>query len=324
LQPFRPFFRNPHLATMAGNFWPRPEVEKRWPVETVLYRTEPDVQILVHFQRPSPQPKGEILIVHGLEGSSLSGYARSMAYEALHRGYSVGRLNLRGCGGTEHLAASNYHGGQTSDVLAVLRQRRETSKRRLFLVGYSLGGNIALKLAGELGEAAADLLSGVCSISAPIDLAACAAALERRQNFIYQDRFLSRLKERIRERHLQAPETYAIEHLSKIRTITDFDNCYTAPLFGFGTAANYFRTQSSNQFLDHIRVPALLIQAQDDPLIPFSIYDHPAFARNSHLRLAAPAHGGHVGFIARGRPRFWVDHAVLDWVEQIAGQDQGL
>jgi uncharacterized protein len=303
---------------MAGNFWSRPEVEQRWPVESVLYRTEPDVQILVHSQRPAGESKGEILIVHGLEGSSTSGYARSMAYAALERGYSVGRLNLRGCGGTEHLAITSYHAGQTSDVLTVLRQRREASGQPLFLAGFSLGGNIALKLAGELGDAAGEILSGVCSVSTPIDLAACAAALELPQNFIYQNRFVDRLKDRIRRRHLQAPDLYTLEHLPKIRSIIDFDNHYTARLFGFGTAANYFRTQSSNQFLDRIRIPALLVQAQDDPLIPFSIYDHPAFARNAHLRLVAPAHGGHVGFIARRRPRFWLDELVLDWVEEIS------
>jgi len=317
LRPFDPFFRNPHLATLAGNFWSRPEVEQRWPVEAVLHRTEPEVQVLVHAQRPSAEPKGEILIVHGLEGSSTSGYARSMAYAALDRGYAAGRLNLRGCGGTEHLAITNYHGGQTSDVLAVLRQRVSASGRPLFLVGFSLGGNIALKLTGELGDSARDLLSGVCSISAPIDLAACAAAIERPENFIYQNRFVARLKDRIRRRHLQAPDLYTLEHLPKTRTIINFDNNYTARLFGFGTAANYFRTQSSNQFLERIRIPALLVQAQDDPLIPYSIYDHPAFARNSHLRLVTPAHGGHVGFIARHRPRFWVDELVLDWVEEI-------
>ena len=307
---------------MAGNYWRRPEVEQRWPVEPVLYRTEPEVQILVHAQVPQPKGEvlGEIIIVHGLEGSSLSGYARSMAYEALDRGFAVDRLNLRGCGETEHLAITSYHAGQTSDLLAVLRERRAASGHPLFLVGFSLGGNISLKLAGELGDSASDLLSGVCAISTPIDLAACAAALERPRNFIYQRRFVNRLKERIRRRNLQDPELYTLEHLHKIRTIIDFDNFYTARLFGFGTAANYFRTQSSNQFLDRIRIPALLIQAKDDPLIPFSIYNHPAFARNDRLQLIAPAHGGHVGFIARPRPRFWVDRVVLDWVEQISNE----
>ena len=303
---------------MAGNFWSRPPVEQRWPVESVVHRTEPDVQVLVHAQHPSTQHKGEILIVHGLEGSSLSGYARSLAYAALDRGYCASRLNLRSCGGTEHLAITSYHAGQTSDVLAVLRQRLDPSGQPLFLVGFSLGGNIALKLAGELGDSAHELLSGVCAVSTPIDLAACAAALGRPQNFIYQNRFVDRLKDRIRRRHLQAPDLYTLEHLPKIRSIIDFDNHYTARLFGFGTAANYFRTQSSNQFLDRIRIPALLVQAQDDPLIPFSIYHHPAFARNPHLRLVAPPHGGHVGFIARHSPRFWLDELVLDWVEEIS------
>ena len=317
LRPFDPFFRSPDLSTIAGNFWRRPELD-RWPVEAILYRTEPEVQVLAHAQRPEGTPAGDILMVHGLEGSSTSGYLISLAREALDRGYSTARLNLRGCGGTEHLALTSYHAGQTSDVLEVLRRR--AARGPVFLVGFSLGGNIALKLAGELGDDARELLSGVCAVSTPIDLAVCAATLGLRRNFIYQNRFVSRLKERIRRRHLQAPQTYTLEHLPKIRSIIDFDNYYTAQLFGFGDAANYFRTQASNQFLERIQVPTLLVQAKDDPLIPFRVYDHPAFARNPHLRLIAPEHGGHVGFIARRRPRFWLDGLLLDWIEQISNQ----
>ena len=316
MRRFDPLFRNPHLATIAGNYWSRPEIQ-RWPVETLLFQTEPDVQVLAHFQRPNREPKAEIVVVHGLEGSSEAGYARSMAHAALIRGYAVSRFNMRSCGGTEHLAPSNYHAGQTSDLLAVLRQRLNSSKR-VFLVGYSLGGNVALKLAGELGASAQGLIAGVCAVSTPIDLAACVAALERPANFIYQNRFLSRLKDRIRRRHLQDPQIYTLEHLPKIRTITDFDNYYTARLFGFGTAANYFRTQSSNQFLDRIEIPALLVQAKDDPLIPFSVYDHPAFSRNDRLRLVAVDRGGHLGFLARRGPRFWLDELVMDWIEETA------
>ena len=308
-------FRNPHLATIAGDFWARPEIERRWPVETLLFQTEPDVQVLAHFQRAENQHKGEIVVVHGLEGSSAAGYARSLAHAALTRGYSVCRFNMRSCGGTEHLALSNYHAGQTSDLLTVLRLRARSSGP-LFLVGYSLGGNVALKLAGELGAAAGELLAGVCAVSAPIDLAACAAALERPGNFLYQNRFLARLKDRIRRRHLQAPHLYTLEHLPKIRTITDFDNYYTSRLFGFGTAANYFRTQSSNQFLERIETPTLLVQAKDDTLIPFSAFGHPAFSRNQRLQLVAVDHGGHLGFLARRRPRFWLDELVMDWIEE--------
>jgi hypothetical protein len=239
-----------------------------------------------------------------------------MAHAALTRGYSVTRFNMRSCGGSEHLALSNYHAGQTSDLLTVLRQRA-IANVPLFLVGYSLGGNVALKLAGELESEARGLISGVCGVSVPIDLAACAAALERPQNRIYQNRFLSRLKERIQRRYAQAPQLYSIEHLPKIRTITDFDNYYTAQLFGFGTAANYFRTQSSNQFLERIAIPALVVQAKDDPLVPFSAFDHPAFSRNPNLELVSVDHGGHLGFISRRKPRFWLDEAIMGWVEDI-------
>ena len=324
MQPFRPFFRNADLATIAGNFWRRPEIAQRWPVEAAVYRTEPEVQVLVRAQRPDRTPLGQILMLHGLEGSSNSGYLISLAHAALSRGYAASRMNLRGCGGTEHLAITSYHAGQTSDVLEVLRQRRAACDLPAFLVGFSLGGNIALKLAGELGSSARDLLSGVCAISTPIDLAACADALTRPRNRLYQNRFVSRLKDRIRRRHAQAPHLYTLEHLPKIRSIIDFDDHYTARLFGFGTAANYFRTQASNQFLERIQIPALLIQAKDDPMIPFSVYDHPAFTRNPHLRLIAPDHGGHVGFIARGRPRFWLDELLLDWVEEISNKSSAV
>jgi predicted alpha/beta-fold hydrolase len=318
LRPFDPLFRNPHLATIAGNFWSRPEVEKRWPVQTVLYQTEPEVQVLVHAQKPSGEVRAEVVMIHGLEGSSLAGYARSLSFAALERGYATHRFNMRGCGDSEHLAISSYHAGQTCDLLAVVRERRKASGAPVFLVGFSLGGNVALKLAGECGEEARGLLAGVCAVSPPIDLAACAAALGLPGNFLYQNRFLSRLKDRIRRRNRQAPHLYTLEHLPKIRTIVDFDDHYTARLFGFGTAANYFRTQSSNQFLEHIRVPALIVQAKDDPLIPFSVFGHPGFAHNPHLRLMASDYGGHLGFLSRRRPRFWVDEVVLEWIEAAA------
>ncbi len=315
MRPFLPLFKNPHLATLAGNFWKRPVSEIRWPRQAVHYRTEPDVEVLVHSQRPDGDPHGELVIVHGLEGSSDSGYARSLSYAALTRGFATHRFNLRSCGDSEELAISGYHAGQTSDLLAVLRQRRAAGAPPLFVVGFSLGGNVAMKLAGELGDRGPDLLAGVCAISVPIDLAICAKALERPGNRLYQDRFVDRLKARIRRRHIQAPHIYSLEDLPKVRTIIDFDNHYTARLFGFGTAANYFATQSSNQFLDRIRVPTLVIQSKDDPMVPFKMFEHPAFARNPFLKLVAVDHGGHVGFVARGESRFWVDATVLDWIE---------
>ena len=128
--------------------------------------------------------------MHGLEGSSAAGYARSMVHAALERGWVTHRFNMRGCGGTDELAVTGYHAGQTSDLLAFLRERRRASSLPIFVIGFSLGGNVTLKLAGELGESAGELLAGVCAVSTPIDLAACVAALGQPRNFIYQGRFL--------------------------------------------------------------------------------------------------------------------------------------
>jgi predicted alpha/beta-fold hydrolase len=319
LTEFHPLVRNPHLSTILGNFWPRRLDAARFPEERRVFQTEADVRVLVFTQRPHTEPRAQLLLVHGLEGSSGAGYKRSMAQHALENGFLVHRFNMRSCGGTEDLAPSNYHAGQTSDLLYVVRQLAAECEAPIFLGGFSLGGNVVLKLAGELGEAAHGLIGGVAAISTPIDLARCVKQLERPSNFIYEWRFVSRLKQRIRKRARQYPELYDASRLGEVRTVYQFDDWYTARYFGFGTAANYYATQSSMNFLDAVRVPALLIQAKDDPLIPFQVYrDHPAFASNPNLELLAVEHGGHLGFLARGRRRFWLDPVVLGWISGVA------
>jgi uncharacterized protein len=317
LLEFSPLLRNPHLLTIFANFAVRRLDIDRFPVEERLYSTETDVQVLVHSQQPGQAPLGQILMVHGLEGSSNAGYMRSMSQLALESGYGVHRTNMRSCGGTESLCKTMYHAGLTGDTLSLARRIREERGGSLFLVGYSLGGNVALKLAGELGEEAAGLLDGVCAISTPIDLAASVRKMSRRENFLYERRFVGRLKERIRRRASSLPGVYDLSALDRCRTVYEFDDKITAPFFGFGTAERYYATQSSQNFLRGIRVPTLLVQAKDDPLIPFEIFDHPAIHTNPHIRLLAVEHGGHLGFLARRTPRFWLDRVVLKWIEEI-------
>jgi predicted alpha/beta-fold hydrolase len=181
----------------------------------------------------------------------------------------------------------------------------------IFLVGFSLGGNVVLKLAGELAENR--LLAAVCGISVPLDLAECARALARPANGLYARRFLSRLKARVVRKALSSPQ-YSVAGLSSVRSIWEFDDRFTGPLFGFGTAENYYRTQSSAVFLESIRIPTLVIQAIDDPMIPFSVYDRPVFLSNPCLELLAVPRGGHLGFISKRPPRFWLDEVVLHWL----------
>jgi hypothetical protein len=318
---FEPIINNPHLLTIAGNFWSRKIDEQRFPPMRRIYRIAKDTGILVIEHQPAGEPAGQILFLHGLEGSSEARYIKSFAQDALLRNFGVHRSNMRTCGGTESLSSTMYHSGLTSDTIHILEQIHRQKPGPLFLVGFSLGGNVALKLAGELGEN--DLLTGVCAISTPIDLATCVRTLDRPSNRVYAHRFLSRLKERIRCKAKISPDLYSTEGLDTVHGVWEFDDRYTGPLFGFGNAENYYRTQSAQRYLDRIRTPTLVIQAKDDPIVPFEMYGHPAFANSPYLELLATEHGGHLGFLSRTKPRFWIDGVALDWMEGLLnGHDQ--
>lgn len=228
---------------------------------------------------------------------------------------TVTRLNMRTCGGSEAYCKTLYHAGLTTDLAAVVQSIRTKSDAPVFIVGYSLGGNVVLKFAGESRSSLRVDVAGVVTISTPIDLGACCRQMMKPENFLYQRRFVARLKDRYRRRHRQHPDVYSLDGLDRIRSVYAFDHHFTARYFRFGSADNYYSTQSANQFLDGIAVPALLIQAQDDPLIPFDVYRHPAFEANPCLQLLATQYGGHVGFVSRELPRFWVDHTVSAWID---------
>ena len=248
--PFYPLLRNPHVLTILANFARRRLDTARFPISEKLYQTDPEAQVLVHEQRPPAEAHGEVLMVHGLEGSSDAGYIRSMSQLLLEHGFAMHRANMRSCGGTESLCKTMYHAGLTSDTLSLVRQIRHKYHRPVYLIGFSLGGNVSLKLAGELGENAQGLLDAVIAISTPIDLAASVRKMSRRENWIYESRFVSRLKQRIRRRAESLPGVYDIDLLAKCRTVYEFDDKITAPSFGFGTADNYYATQSSNQYFE--------------------------------------------------------------------------
>jgi uncharacterized protein len=313
LRPFRPIIADHHILTIAGNFWPRRLDTERFPVESTLYQTEPDVQVLVHSQRPHGEARGEIILAHGLEGSGESGYMRSLSQSGLEAGFAMHRFHMRTCGGTAHLCTTLYHAGLTSDLLSVLKEFERRGRTPVYLAGFSLGGNVVLKLAGELGENAGHLIAGVCASSTPIDLAACARRLGRIDNRIYERRFLRRMCQR-----LLSTGRYTPAHFRGIRSIFEIDDKITAPSFGFRDAEHYYSTQSANQFLERIRIPTLVVQARDDTFIPFEIFQRPEFQSNPNLTLLAPDHGGHLGFISREKPRFWLDNVILEWIKGLS------
>jgi uncharacterized protein len=309
---FDPLLRSPHLQTIAAHFWKRPDAAE-FPVERRLYRTEPDVQVLVCSQRPHGTARGEIFMVHGLEGSGEAGYIRSLSAAALRAGYATHRFHMRTCGGTEHLCQTLYHAGLTSDLLAVLREFRRDGRAPAFLAGFSLGGNVVLKLAGEMGETAREYVRGVCSVSAPLDLRACARRIGERDNRVYEARFVRAMR-----RRLCATGRYHRHEFAGLRSVFELDDRFTAPSFGFGDAANYYRTQSAIGYLAGLRVPALMIQAKDDTFVPFAIYETEAVRQNPWIRLMATEHGGHLGFLGRGPNRFWLDEVIMEWINSTA------
>jgi predicted alpha/beta-fold hydrolase len=306
MRPFEPLFRNPHILTIVANFYPRKYDDSAFPKERRLIQTDPDTKVLVETQHPRGEAKGHVVMVHGLEGSGESGYIVSMAWAALNTGFITHRFHMRTCAGTEHHCKTLYHAGLTSDLRSFLTQ---LGGLPVFLVGYSLGGNVVVKLAGELGET--DLIQGVCGVSVPIDLARCTKRMQDRDNLLYERRFVKRMKKR-----LAATGRYTQAELAPWKTIWDIDDRITAPSFGFQGAAHYYETQSAIHFVPRIRVPTLLIQSRDDTYIPFEMYSHPALTANPYVRLLTTEHGGHLGFLQRrGLPRFWLDGAVLEFLE---------
>lgn len=316
--PFEPLFRNPHLLTVLGNFWPRNFDYAQYPEQRRLIRTDEDTQVLVQTQVPAGSSAGEVVLLHGLEGGGGAGYIRSLAWHALQSGFTTHRFHMRTCGGTETLCKTLYHGGLTSDLRSFLEQTRFARQPLpAFLIGFSLGGNVALKLAGELGET--DLIHGVCAVSTPIDLGRGARRIGEIDNRIYERRFVKRMKQR-----LAATGRYTGEQLEPWQSIYDIDDNVTAPSFGFRNADHYYATQSSKEYLDSIRVPTLVIQSKDDTFVPFDMFDHPAFRTNPNLHLLATDHGGHLGFLSRRGPRFWVDTVAIEFLQGIVRGDPAI
>jgi predicted alpha/beta-fold hydrolase len=317
-EPYVPLFRNPHLATIIGRYLPPRFDSARWRGGEEFFDTEPGVKVLGQWNWCGPGGGRPIVVaIHGLAASSDAPYMRALAQAALEQGFDVLRLNVRNCGGTEHLAPTLYHSGLTGDLRAVVEQ---LSPAPLFLVGFSMGGNMALKLAGEWGDEAPAHVRAVCGVSVPFRLDVCSKRLGRTFNRVYEIRFLRMLRHTMARKRQLMPELFAGLPVSGARTIWEFDETITAPAFGFRGAQHYYDTASAAWYLGDIRVPTLLIQAKDDPFIPFGVYDLPAFEENPLLELLAPAHGGHVAFPARRGPRFWAIAQSLNFFLEAGGE----
>lgn len=316
--PRRPFFGG-HAQTIAGNFLPRrnelPSPEER------LIRVEPEVQVLCHCHwQPDRAGATTLIIVHGLEGSSDSQYVIGTGSKAWRAGMNVVRMNMRNCGGTETLGPTLYNSGMSADVgVVAVSLIREEGLQTVTFAGFSMGGNLVLKLLGEWGTQAPQQITAGIGVSPAMDLAASADALHSRVNRIYEWRFLRGLQQRIKRKAALYPSRYDTRYLRDVRSLREFDDQVTARYCGFRDAQDYYTRAAAAQVLDRIAVPTLILHAQDDPFIRVLPDTRRKLTQNPHITYIETANGGHCAFLAEsnGYDGRWAERQVIAFVQRV-------
>jgi hypothetical protein len=318
----RPALRSGHRMTLFS--WGNPRYFPRLPAaKTRYFDVDEDTRVVAHCHwQPRPWMHPTLIALHGLNGSTDAHYMRGLASKAFAQGMNVVRLNQRNCGNTEHLSAGLFHSGLTADAAFVLDELIQVDGLRAIAVaGYSLGGNLALKLAGEYGAFAPAALVAVAAVSPIIEINDCTLALERPGNGLYEWNFVKDLKRRMRRKERFWPGHFNLAKLGAVKTVRVFDETFTAPYFGFKSAEDYYYRASALRIVDRICIPTLVITAEDDPFVPPQPFRDPKLTGNPHIDLRMSAHGGHCGFIgpaAGDDDGYWAERAIVTFVERHA------
>ena len=288
--------------------------------ESRFFDVADDARVLARCNwQPSRTDAPTLLALHGLEGSSEAHYMRGLADKAFAAGFNVVRLNQRNCGGTEHLSRGLYHSGLTADPRFVINELRERDGLSRFAVaGYSLGGNVTMKLAGELADSAIPEVRAFAAVSPVIELEACMQAIERRENRIYEWNFCRNLQGRMRRKDAYFPGQFNLDGLWKVWSIRTFDDRYTAPHHGYNGASDYYRRASAMRVIERVARPALILSAADDPFVPPEIFDAPPVRTNPHITTIVTPHGGHCAFVeeAREYDGYFAEQAIVDFFKE--------
>ena len=328
LSPFVPrrALTNGHVQTIVGNFLPRPAFRLSSVAETVEVDSADGSRVLCHCHwQPDPARRLTLVLVHGLEGSSDSRYMLGIAARAWDAGCNVIRMNMRNCGNSEALTPTLYHSGLSGDVGAVVRHYAERyGLERVALVGYSMGGNMVLKLAGEWGSRPP--LVAVAAVCPAIDLAPGADALHEPLNRGYEWRFLRGLKARYTRKAKLFPGIYVPPgEIGPIDSIRQFDNKIVARYWDFSDADDYYHRAASARVVDSIAAPTLILSAKDDPFIRMLPETRAKLLANPYLTLVETSHGGHCAYLSRDRGNeiHWAEAAVIRYLLTVAGHQNG-
>ncbi len=316
--PYRPawFVPGRHLRTLWGKFLRRrPHV----PTEIEQWAT-PDEDILFVHRLHGSHRSPLLVLLHGLEGSPDSHYARGLLARAKAQGWSAAAIVFRTCGGHMNKTRRFYHSGETSDLdFAVQRLTRELPDSPIVLAGFSLGGNVLLKWLGERGSDVPPAVRAAAAVSVPYDLARGSRYINQGFARVYERHFLRSLVRKAKTKRGRFPDIVPHVDLARLRSMWDFDDAVTAPVHGFLDANDYYQRSSSLRWLDRIRVPTLLVSAVDDPFLPPEVLDEVrAVARkNSALHCEFLDRGGHVGFITGRRPwrpLYWAEWRAVEFL----------
>ena len=323
---FRPrrFLRNGHLQTIMGNYLPRVDRLPAAVSQLVEVAAAADGQIAsqvlchCHFQPAEVRAeRPTALIVHGLEGSSDSQYVVGNANKLWAAGGNIIRMNMRNCGGTERLTPTLYHSGFSADIEAVLRFFIATQGlQSVSAIGYSMGGNLVLKMAGDLGSAAPKELRSVIGVSPAVDLGPSADALHRPMNRLYEMKFLRALLRKFRRKAALFPGLYDAARAEGIRSIREFDDRITAFYSGFSSASDYYYRAAAARVLDRIAVPTLILHALDDPFIRLTAETRAVILGNPNITYLETANGGHCAFLGEADmdgsdDGYWAESTLL-------------
>ena len=321
-EPFRPrrFLTGGHAQTIAGNFLPRrnllPTPEER------LFRVEPEVQVMCHCHwQAQHRTAMTLVIVHGLEGSSDSQYVIGTGSKAWAAGMNVVRMNMRNCGDTEHLGPTLYNSSMSGDVGKIAQTLIADERvQKLAFVGYSMGGNLVLKLLGEWGEHAPMEVKAGVGVSPAMDLAPSADALHHPVNRPYEWKFLRGLRRRVLRKAALYPDRYSIDRrdLRLMRSLRDFDDRITARYCGFADAQDYYTRAAAANVLDRIAVPTLVLHAEDDPFIRVLPETRAKLLHNPNITYLETAHGGHCAFLAsaNGYDGRWAERQAIAFIQR--------
>ena len=311
---------NGHLQTIVGNFLPRPRFDLPAVAETVEVDPADGSRVLCqcHWQREPGRLA--VVLVHGLEGSSDSRYIQGVAMRAWAAGFNVIRMNMRNCGDTDALTPTLYHSALSSDVGSVVDYfARKFGLERVALVGYSMGGNLVMKLAGEWGKRRP--LVAVAAVCPAVDLAPGSDALHEPRNRMYEYRFLRGLMRRYRRKAALFPERYETAGIGPIRSLREFDDKIVARYCGFKDADDYYYRAAAARVVDRIAVPTLVLYAADDPFVRILPETRAQLHANPHIDFVETRHGGHCAFLSRdpGDEIHWAEATVIRYLQAVTG-----